>query len=380
MDLLNIARSNKYLVGLNRIIGDNIPQILPLLLGIYRRHEKKYAAFRLETLRKNWSIPVSNNIHFTPTYRCNVRCDFCYQRNFTEQDGHSELSSDQALVIFKELNPRWIKLIGGEIFLKKDIMDLVDGLGNQGVRVSFSSNGTLIDQEKVKRLGQNKQISEMGISLYSPSHLGTGVWEKQSIRCLAKRFPILGKIHLTANGELTAGEAVKLMASMGVKRILALFENAVSQEQNEESMELLEREMGWKPEEQNLHTALQTFNQSYSSVIRAVQSAQETARLQKVALFFNIPVSSRMIVGYLAGKCRNDRFTCARLALPRLFIAPDGSVNFCEFIRHSFGGLAGNQEPNDIVNGPEMKEFRRFLDQNGLLPICERCCNLLSLD
>ncbi|MDG5815163.1 12,18-didecarboxysiroheme deacetylase [Chitinispirillales bacterium ANBcel5] len=98
--------------------------------------------------------------------RCNLRCIHCYShsKNIEYTD---ELSTAQAEVIIKDLADFGCPVIlfsGGEPLMRKDIFHLAKCARAFGMRVVFSTNGTLITKkiaEQCKTIG----VSYVGVSL-----------------------------------------------------------------------------------------------------------------------------------------------------------------------------------------------------------------------
>jgi len=61
--------------------------------------------------------------------------------------------------------------------------------------------------------------------------------------------------------------------------------------------------------------------------------------------------------------------------MTNLRIDPQGNVIFCPYLRRSFGNLV-EQPAAEIWNSSTMRQFRVWLLENNLLPICQRCCKL----
>ncbi len=67
------------------------------------------------------------------------------------------------------------------------------------------------------------------------------------------------------------------------------------------------------------------------------------------------------------------KWTTTRCAWNRMRVWPDGSVQGCR------GWTVGNitqEHAMDIWNGARMRGFRRLLADQGMFPICSRCCDL----
>ena len=91
------------------------------------------------------------------TSRCNLRCVMC---KYWQTTGEETLSSDRWREVFAELADlgcRKIHFSGGEVFLRKDFLDLVDDSIRRGMRANMTTNGTLVDK------GQARRIADIGV-------------------------------------------------------------------------------------------------------------------------------------------------------------------------------------------------------------------------
>jgi radical SAM protein with 4Fe4S-binding SPASM domain len=100
------------------------------------------------------------------TKTCNLRCVHCYAdaeiRRFA-----GELSTEEAQHMIEDLaafNIPALLISGGEPLVRPDILDLADYATSLGVRVTFSTNGTLINKGKAARL-KKIGVTYVGISV-----------------------------------------------------------------------------------------------------------------------------------------------------------------------------------------------------------------------
>jgi radical SAM protein with 4Fe4S-binding SPASM domain len=110
-------------------------------------------------------IPLSG--HFELTGQCNLRCRHCYCTFHTKQD---TLNSGQIFKIIddlKECGTFGLVLTGGELFFRKDIMDILDYLHEKQFVLRINTNGTLINEATAERLSKYTNIYRMHVSLYS---------------------------------------------------------------------------------------------------------------------------------------------------------------------------------------------------------------------
>ena len=100
------------------------------------------------------------------TKTCNLECVHCYAdaetRRFT-----GELTTAEAQRMIDDLanfNVPALLISGGEPLVRPDILDLAQYATVSGVRVTFSTNGTLIDQKKAERIA-GIGVTYVGISI-----------------------------------------------------------------------------------------------------------------------------------------------------------------------------------------------------------------------
>lgn len=98
------------------------------------------------------------------TSRCNLKCTHCYAAT---EGTPEELTTNEALAVIDDLAAFACPVLlfsGGEPFVRPDILTLAHHAVAKGLRVVFSTNGTLIDERlaaEIKAVG----VSYVGISI-----------------------------------------------------------------------------------------------------------------------------------------------------------------------------------------------------------------------
>ena len=86
------------------------------------------------------------------TSKCNLACRHCYTaRRFSGP----ELTTEEALRMVRELGEMGVAhlaITGGEPFMRPDVLQVAREALEHGVRVSFTTNGTLIDERLAREL------------------------------------------------------------------------------------------------------------------------------------------------------------------------------------------------------------------------------------
>lgn len=142
------------------------------------------------------------NIH-TPTYvyisisnKCNANCIFCNVHQEIYKDNIVNLSE-----IIKQLNllgTRHIHFIGGgEPFVNTEIWDCLEEISNTKMKVSFTTNGALLDEKAISVLKKCK-LGNLFVSidghtpeLHNSLRRTPNIWEKSTynIRKFKETFP-----------------------------------------------------------------------------------------------------------------------------------------------------------------------------------------------
>lgn len=99
------------------------------------------------------------------TQRCNLKCRHCYAAGCAKRE--EELSHEEALRAidgFAAFGCPVLLFSGGEPFVREDVLELAAYAKSKGMRVVFSTNGTLITPEIAARIA-TLGVSYVGISI-----------------------------------------------------------------------------------------------------------------------------------------------------------------------------------------------------------------------
>jgi len=95
---------------------------------------------------------------------CNLHCKHCYHKNI-RVNGLGFDVIKKLLKDLKEIGVLFVCLTGGEIFLRDDILDIIDLLDKYHFITEIKTNGTLLSKKHISGM-QNKKISDIQISIY----------------------------------------------------------------------------------------------------------------------------------------------------------------------------------------------------------------------
>lgn len=112
--------------------------------------------------------PLLRDAKIKITSRCNLRCQMCnYWRNKSE-DALSTAQWMDVLDQLAELGCRKVHFSGGEVFLRRDFLSIVEHGTGMGLKINMTTNGTLIDKAAARRI-VDAGVNSVSISLDGPS-------------------------------------------------------------------------------------------------------------------------------------------------------------------------------------------------------------------
>lgn len=105
------------------------------------------------------------SLHFEVTHFCNLRCSHCYNIGYIKSPTEDLKLNDvkRVIDISKELGCQSFGLSGGEPFMRKDIMQILEYLSNDPIHIL--TNGLLIKENELKRINENSYLIEFRVSL-----------------------------------------------------------------------------------------------------------------------------------------------------------------------------------------------------------------------
>lgn len=115
------------------------------------------------------------------TSQCNLACRHCYTARFPR---HGELNQEQALTVVRnaaEAGISHVALTGGEVFLRRDALEVIRQACKLGMITSVVSNGSMLDEEMARELANHGvfvYLSIDGTSKQTHEKIrGRGTWD-----------------------------------------------------------------------------------------------------------------------------------------------------------------------------------------------------------
>ena len=313
----------------------------------------------------NQEYPL-NTAYIYLTDRCNLRCSHCWitpAYNRADRNINSEIDIKylkKAIIDAKSIGLSSVKLTGGEPFLRKDILDLIDFLSLNDITVDIETNGTLLNEEIVKKLNDNS-VNQVSVSL-------DGASEKshESIRKVA------GCYQKTLNGL-----ALLTKSNIGTQIIMSLYEGNIS---DIEKLADIAARMGVGslkinpiiPTGRGKDFFTNEENLSVEELIDIDRWIEEELSLKydAIDIYFDIPTGLKSLKSITSLQL----YECNILNI--IGILANGGISLCGIGQTETGLVMGNIIRDDIrsvwSNHHLLKKLRKELPEN-LEGICGRC-------
>src|SRR5215204_1270402 len=353
-----------------------------------RKYERRIEQFVAEKSGRADRLPMG--AVYEATMRCNLECEFCYVGDLLNVEGQwrTELTLDALGKAFPERSGFQISLTGGEIFMRKDIMSVLDLFKSKGYACGYlTTNGTIINEERAEALADLAAagfLKHISVSIDGPGELhdiargqkGTFARTTAGLRRLQeaarrKHAPLRVSINTTVAHESLAAldQMVDVAEELGVDAIGLNHLMYSTPEEVAETVRLI-----GAPDASVIATYVTTDPGLDIEMVRTkVAALQEKCRRKNVLFDYRPKVHPQLIDNYytpgakLEGRCLYP-FLHARVSF-------SGKMYFCPFIRVEVGDLT-KSSLEDVWNGEKYVGMRKALVENGIFPVCRRCCKV----
>jgi radical SAM protein with 4Fe4S-binding SPASM domain len=336
------------------------------------------------------------------TNRCNLRCKQCSQwgvsgvyKEVSNDLLSSELSAQQWKDFIGQISQKsffcpHIHFFGGEPFVRKDIIELIEYASRQNIITGVNTNGTLLDGKAPEIVDSG--LDYMIISLDGPESInnkirvGQGNVYKKILEGLysllsekKKRktfFPIIELCFtLTHENQHYIYETAKIAHDLGVDAFLIQFGIFTTEELGRISSGIIKTEFGYKS------TSWKGYISDKSLIdISTIKEQVNKTRIFlgdrynqlphfhfDISEYFNCPEkvlgNKKCFVGWLSAH-----------------VMPNGNVATCDEFPDIVAGNILENDFQDIWQNQIYAAFRRIIKKRGTLPFCSRCCSLYECD
>jgi MoaA/NifB/PqqE/SkfB family radical SAM enzyme len=338
------------------------------------------------------AVPPPLVYKFVLTYKCNLRCTFCYEwgeagwctNGGSPEHINEELPWPIIEKIFADVGksrPSFI-LSGGEPLLYSHFRDLGAALRRNRCVAIMCTNGLLIDRYLDVSAGNpylTYLISLDGVSEVNDRMRGRDVYRRvtDNIRALKslKRPPYLG-VQFTVRPENvhTMYEFCREMVGLRVDWVLLNLCWFVSKEQAHKYEQFMLEHFGIKPTSQ--HGFLMPYDIDKDEFVRQYRRIQSEKWPFQISCYLKDPEEIYTFVDRPDIPPRNA--FCYKQWL-RIDITPEGTVAPCILYPDLIVGDLKRSTVADVWNSAEYQSFRE-LRREKVLPVCSKCDALYLYD
>ena len=353
-----------------------------------RKYERTVSAFLRARDGRAGRLP--QGLVYEATMRCNLKCEFCYVGDLLNIEGEwrQELPLETLERAFPNEGGLQVSLTGGEIFMRKDILDVMDVFRRKGYVCGYmTTNGTIISEERAEALADLAQagfLKHISVSIDGPGGLHdkargvAGTFERTSaglrrLQAAARRkhAPLRVSINTTVAHETldALDRMVDVAAELGVDAIGLNHLMFSTPAEVDETVRLT------GARDASLISTYVTPDPGVDAARVRTQVSALVAKCRDRGIRFDMrpKVRPAILENYyrpgtpLAGRCLYP-FLNARVSF-------SGKAYFCPFIRIEVGDLT-TQSLEEIWTGEKYVSLRKTLLDEGLFPVCRRCCKV----
>ncbi len=347
------------------------PKVVPTILINKLRSNFSYYVLKTQSL-----APETVNIY--PTFRCNLRCEMCFERYARVEEKMDEKNWFKIIEEIRTFSPK-IHISGGEPFIYKDIIKIIEYIKKNKLYLHITTNGTFLEDcaEEIIKLGVNQiDISIDGSKDNHDKIRGvTGTFDKvikglERLNTFKKYLPIL-KINSIIN--LTKPQTLHNIISIAqeykidmVQFIYPLYldEDAIMNHKAFLLNKLNKNLNYWcyadhyRPSPGDFFEIQSVINQLFKK--KPIIKVFPKFNAEQFLVYYQSPSKFDKIY---KGSCRAMWNTAT--------ILPDGSVESCPDY------ILGNIKENKFFecwNNHAMKELRKIIIDKKFFPVCRACC------
>jgi MoaA/NifB/PqqE/SkfB family radical SAM enzyme len=267
------------------------------------------------------------------------------------------------------LGCRKVHFSGGEVFLRRDFLDLAEAAVALGLKVNVTTNGTLVDRERAKRLAASG-VNSVSISLDGPTASahdairGQAHAFRRSLRTIRRLRAHGGRLRIRVNFVVMRKNFRRLPAMVRLAGELGA----------EELLPMPVDEKG-PPRHRLSARQIREYNRAIAPAVLDLR--RQYGFSTAPAFVYPFGVTDEEVRSSAAGLYARGYFTRRSCLAPWLhaFFAWNGDAYLCCMTNGRMEplGNVGRQSVREVFHGPAYREVRRNFLAGHHLGSCHRC-------
>jgi len=318
------------------------------------------------------------DVCFYASFNCNLNCYMCLVKHMKGRK-IPPMSMEQIKEGFKDA--KVLFHLGGEPWVTRNMMEIIEYFDDKGVNQIMTTNGTKITEEIAEKLAGLKNFVNIQVSLNAADEIDGKIrgWPKSFERSVESIKMLLNAglstwIHCTIVNENIneLAKVVKLGAELGVGAVNFIFAHVITEDEIKSSKQLMKK---WIGEDVEIKGYVGELGYSEEQLINNINAAKEEGKKTGVqVMFFSKLFGDHPEIYWRGTLLDQEQPICQLTLMPPLTpnIGPDGSVYNCPYIVKSFGNIT-EMSLKEIWDSETIRNFRKGMIEEKLLPICRRC-------
>ncbi|WTW93980.1 radical SAM protein [Streptomycetaceae bacterium NBC_01309] len=351
-------------------------------------------------LDPTWATPLPQEVSLQLTYRCNLRCDHCYQwndqgffREFSSAKQRTELDVDVVERVLRATGSQRSKLFlwGGEPLMHSRFGDIAALIARHPRTVNMCTNGLLLERnlDHLLAIGDNLNllVSLDGMPKQHEALRGRGTFART-----VKNMNVLldqqragayqGEISVSCMvSNETLGSMYEFMEwaeELGVHSVYFQFPWYISPEVASEMDAVYAEHFDWlnPPAEgtrPTWHSYTYALDPERIEELRA-SMRRLAERPWRVRIRYQPQLEDDEIEDFVRGTSRPAQRRSRCLAVSnRMEVHADGKVSSCKFFPEFVVGDLYETGVEELWRSEKFRRVRSVLAETGLMPVCSKC-------
>lgn len=326
-----------------------------------------------------------DEVDIIPNLRCNLNCVMCHQAEIKHKQNMSLEDFKKIIENLKNEKVTKVSLVGGEIFVLKDLWRYIIELERSGLKYDLATNAFALSDEDIKRFTKLRGLEKVNTSLDGTEKIHDAIRRipgayKRTVSAIKKMLKLglrvnVGCVIQKANFDKLE-EIAEHLCKLGIKDITFLIEINVTERERQASKRIIKNITG-EDSEIFISSKKNPFGrlgeEEYSQIEEKRKKIQDIAKKHDAVASFSLQAQDTDL---LINKTSLKHYGCAIFRGYNFSIYNEGSLTFCPFIALKGDYKILDKSPKKVVNSNSYIKLRNHFKEYGALPVCRKCCAL----
>ncbi len=316
-------------------------------------------------------------ISFMVTYKCNLHCQMCFQREWRSQHkSENELSFDEIIHVIEQ-TPRVTLLTwtGGEPFVRPDMVEIIRYAARRNP-CNILTNATRLDAEAVQTIVESG-VRLVGISIDGIDEVHDAIRGRRG--CFQETLSGIRRIQdykERRNSRFPLVDIKTMILPNNVFQLRQILDVALQVGADFFTLSLPFSDLQFSPYPRQELAAIMEPVQTRETIdtdLLLQQLHYINENRQRIFIRFYPSIDSEEVIHYYRNQVDLAGYKPCRLPWSHLWISPTGQVFPC--LSYEIGNIRTSR-PSQLWNNERFRAFRQAIKHEGVVPSCVGCCYL----